>query len=408
MSRRTPPRFSTADAVREALHALGARPGRSALAALSLVIGVAAVVAVLATQLSAAAAIDRQFDSLGVDDVTLTLTAATGGTDTAATANSTPRFELAAVERVRTLPWVDTVVARLDLGRREVAVEVFDGASTTRSTQDIVAASDGLDQAGASLLRGRWPTAFEYRHAAGVVVLSQASATALGVDDLADLPTVVIDGQRLSVVGVADPGPRLGGLSGAVWVGLPASATLFGQSGVDVIDIRAVPGAGAAVARDAPLAANPQDPARVGVESALGAQQTRAAVTSTLDSLTLALAVIVLVVGGVGIGSMTLVSVLSRTHEIAVRRAVGATRWHVFRQVLAESLLLGVAGALAGFALGLGVGVLIAEARGWPLAAPTAAMALVPVFAVVMGIGGGVGPAVRASRIPPALALRAL
>ena len=122
--------------------------------------------------------------------------------------------------------------------------------------------------------------------------------------------------------------------------------------------------------------------------------------------LLLAVALISLVVGGVGIMNIMLVSVTERTREIGLRMAVGARGRDILRQFLAESIILCLIGGGAGIALGWGVSWLVTKLLGWPTeSSPEAAVAAVAVSATV-GLVFGYYPAWKASRLDPIEALR--
>ena len=121
---------------------------------------------------------------------------------------------------------------------------------------------------------------------------------------------------------------------------------------------------------------------------------------------------IALVVGGIGIMNVLLASVLERTREIGVRRAVGARR-AVVRQLLAESVAIALAGSLVGLALGLGSAFAFTaimrartEALIYAAVTPTTIAASLGA-AIVTGLVFGVYPAIRASRLVPVDAIRA-
>jgi putative ABC transport system permease protein len=122
---------------------------------------------------------------------------------------------------------------------------------------------------------------------------------------------------------------------------------------------------------------------------------------------------IALVVGGIGIMNVLLASVLERTREIGVRRAVGARRADVVRQLLAESVAIALAGSLVGLALGLGSAFAFTaimrartEALIYAAVTPTTIAASLGA-AIVTGLVFGVYPAIRASRLVPVDAIRA-
>jgi putative ABC transport system permease protein len=132
----------------------------------------------------------------------------------------------------------------------------------------------------------------------------------------------------------------------------------------------------------------------------------RAAANSAFTSLLLGLGAVALLVGGVGIANVMVISVLERRSEIGLRRALGATRGHVGLQFLAESLLLALAGGLAGVALGAAVTAVYAAGRGWSLVVPVPAMAGGILAALAIGAVAGLYPALRAARLAPTDALR--
>jgi putative ABC transport system permease protein len=122
---------------------------------------------------------------------------------------------------------------------------------------------------------------------------------------------------------------------------------------------------------------------------------------------------IALLVGGIGIMNVLLASVLERTREIGVRRAVGARRGDVVRQLLAESVAIALTGSLVGLVLGLGgaflfTAVMRARTEALIYAAVTPGTIAASLgAAIVTGLVFGVYPAVRASRLVPVDAIRA-
>lgn len=128
--------------------------------------------------------------------------------------------------------------------------------------------------------------------------------------------------------------------------------------------------------------------------------------TQVMSYLLAAIASISLLVGGIGIMNIMLVSVTERTREIGIRMAVGARSQHIRMQFLIESVVLGVAGGLAGILLGVGFSFLISRIFEWPQLVSVTSMAASVVFSIAVGAFFGYYPARKAAALDPIEALR--
>jgi putative ABC transport system permease protein len=128
--------------------------------------------------------------------------------------------------------------------------------------------------------------------------------------------------------------------------------------------------------------------------------------TKTLSILLASIAVVSLVVGGIGIMNIMLVSVTERTREIGIRMAIGAKSRHVLAQFLLEAVTLSIVGGGIGVALGLGVSRLIAKFAGWPVSVDPSSIAIAFGFSALIGIFFGFYPARKAAALDPIEALR--
>jgi putative ABC transport system permease protein len=134
--------------------------------------------------------------------------------------------------------------------------------------------------------------------------------------------------------------------------------------------------------------------------------QARAGATEVMTLLLTAIASVSLLVGGIGIMNIMLVSVTERTREIGVRMAIGASRTDVMMQFLIEALALSMIGGLIGIVLGMICSHLTASFAGWPLRIEASSILLAVGFSAAVGIFFGYYPARKAARLDPIEALR--
>ncbi len=142
------------------------------------------------------------------------------------------------------------------------------------------------------------------------------------------------------------------------------------------------------------------------VRSIQEAAETAESTANVMAALLVSVAGISLLVGGIGIMNIMLVTVMERTREIGIRMAVGASRRMIMRQFMIEAGTLAGVGGLLGVALGLVGSALIAQLVGWPAIILPELLVAPLTFAVVIGIAFGLLPARRASRLSPVESLR--
>ena len=128
--------------------------------------------------------------------------------------------------------------------------------------------------------------------------------------------------------------------------------------------------------------------------------------TSVMTGLLAAIASISLVVGGIGIMNIMLVSVTERTREIGIRMAIGARGSDVLMQFLVESVVMSVLGGILGLAVGIGGAALVGRLTGWAIATPTSAVFVAVGFSAAVGVFFGYYPARKAAGMNPIQALR--
>jgi ABC-type antimicrobial peptide transport system permease subunit len=148
----------------------------------------------------------------------------------------------------------------------------------------------------------------------------------------------------------------------------------------------------------------PEEPDDFNIRDMAEVTRTFSSTTNLMTNLLLCVALISLIVGGVGIMNIMLVSVTERTREIGLRMAVGAQARDILRQFLVEAIVLCMVGGIVGIATGRGTSLLI---RRWlPTEISIGAIVAAVVVSVIIGVGFGYYPAWKASRLDPIEALR--
>jgi putative ABC transport system permease protein len=399
-------RLQPRDGLRVASVGLRARPLRAALSALGIAIGTAAIVAVLGLSSSSQAGLLAEIDRLGTN----MLTAEAGQSVTGEEAT----LPLEAPARVAHLAEVQAV-ASTGLIRDE---KVY------RSSMIPVANSGGLQVRAASLnlpsvlstpvARGDWLNEGTAR--VPVAVLGSVAAQRLGIDRVYPDQRIWLGGQWFNVVGILDPSPLQPDIDNSALIGYPAAEKYLGyvsmvRGNVELgppssIYVRAATDHVVAVQSVLAATSNPEAPNEVNVSQPSDALTARAAAAGAFDSLFLGLGVVALIVGAVGVANIMIISVLERRSEIGLRRALGATRAQIRTQFLAESILLALIGGVVGVLAGAAATAVYAGSKGWAVVIPLEAWTGGIASAVLIGAIAGLMPAVRASRMPPTVALR--
>ncbi len=128
--------------------------------------------------------------------------------------------------------------------------------------------------------------------------------------------------------------------------------------------------------------------------------------TMAMTALLAGVAIISLIVGGIGIMNIMLVSVTERTREIGIRMAVGARGHDILLQFLIEAVTLSSTGGLLGIAIGIGGAEMLTIVKGWPTLVSGASVIIAFISSAIVGIISGFYPAWKASKLDPIDALR--
>jgi macrolide transport system ATP-binding/permease protein len=135
-------------------------------------------------------------------------------------------------------------------------------------------------------------------------------------------------------------------------------------------------------------------------------QETLQSMTQTMTMLLGSIAVISLLVGGIGIMNIMLVSVTERTREIGLRKAIGARKKDIYLQFLIEAVVMTFSGGAIGIIFGVGIAALLSVFSGWTTIVSFSSVLLATIFSILVGVVFGLWPARKAAQLNPIEALR--
>jgi putative ABC transport system permease protein len=401
-----PARLGFADLARVASVGLRTRQLRAALSALGIAIGVASIVAVLGLSSSSQAGLLQEIDRLGTN----LLTVEKGQTLTGAQAD----LPVTAPSMIQRIPGVEREANTGLVQDAKVYRTPLIPSAETNGLQVQAASLNLLPAIGSQVAEGRFLNAATAREP--VAVLGAVAAERLGIDRIRPGGRIWLDGQWFYLAGILEPVALAEEIDTSVLIGYPAARRYLNYTGVykgtstlgppSTIYIRAETDLVDTVQSLLAQTANPESPSEVNVSQPSDALTARAAAKSALNGLFLGLGAVALLVGAVGVANIMVISVLERRSEIGLRRALGATEGQIRTQFLTESILLAVLGGVVGVLAGATATAIYATSKSWSVVIPAEAWLGGIVAAILIGAFAGLMPAVRASRMPPTVALR--
>jgi len=404
-----------AENFRIALRALAANKLRSALTMLGIIIGVGAVVALMAIGTGATASITKQVQGIGSNVVVVFPGKFQRGRDTAQAAFMYYSDYEALLKNMHN---ISGIVASYQIAGQMVTY------GKTSVTPSIVATTPSYSQVrSATVAHGRFITEGDRSVRARVAVIGPTTASNLfaGLNPVGR--TIQIGGVPFEVVGLLTSKGASGFGNGDDIVILPLETAydrLLGSKAVvngkrQLTDISMSADTGDVV-NDVMVQAErimrrehglkPTDQLDFTVLSQAQFLSALTAITATLTVFLGAIAGISLLVGGIGIMNIMLVSVTERTREIGLRKAVGARQSIILIQFLVETLVLSITGGMVGVGLGWGIAAVLSAANIIQAQVTPSSIALAFLFSDAVGVFFGLYPAYRAARLRPIDALR--
>ncbi|KAF0227951.1 MAG: putative ABC transport system permease [Beijerinckiaceae bacterium] len=409
--------MSVLDAFLSSLSAIRAHALRSVLTMLGIVIGVAAVIAMVSVGNGARARVNAQIQALGANLIIIIPGNITAGGARLGTGNAA------------TLTDADAHALKAEVAAIEAAAPVVrGGVQIVAGSANWASVALGVDLAYFAarewaVEEGREFTEEESRRGGQVAIIGQTVARELFAGGSPIGAQIRVKNVPFEIVGVmTKKGQSMGGTDQDDVILLPlqtARQRVVGTSraknrSVNQITVKIREGEDIAAAEDEMkkllrqrhrLQDGRDDD--FSVRNLAEIQATQEGSARTMAMLLLSVAAVSLVVGGIGIMNIMLVSVTERTKEIGLRMAVGARPRDVMAQFLIEATLIALIGGVIGILIGIGISMISADIAGWPLVIDPAIVAAAFVFSGLVGVVSGFYPAFRAARLDPVEALRA-
>jgi len=383
---------------------------RSFLSVLGILIGVAAVIAMLAVGQGAKESIEKQLASLG-SNLLLVRPGSSRMMGVALQAGTVTRFTFQDVVAIEKLTDEVKSVSPSVTGRVQL---VYGNKNWNTQIEGV-----GVDYASIRASQaavGRFLSEGEVRMRERVVLLGTTVAKQLFGDVNPVGETIKINLLNFKVIGVLPEKGGGGFHDPDDTVLIPITTAMYRVLGKEYIDSLYVEAKGPdlidaaqetiskVIIKQHHLNKDEEDSFQI--RNMADIKNTLETTTKTMSLLLGSIAAISLLVGGIGIMNIMLVSVSERTREIGLRKAIGANNKDIMVQFLIEAILMSFIGGVAGILLGTGVSVLITFFAGWAVRVSSSSIILATTFSLIVGIIFGLWPAQKASKLDPIEALR--
>ena len=387
------------DLIGVALNGLTARKTRTLMIMLGPIIGVAAMVCAIGLTESAKGQLQAQLAQLGTN----LIIAQAGGTF----GSQNPTFPDNAVARVEAVTSVTAAAGTSNLSN--VVSVPFQGAKDYYEAFPVPVRAAGVGLPSVlqvPVTSGRWLDLADLRLHTSAVVLGEGIAKQYGY--LPGEPrTISLNNANFAVVGVLGPVALDPELDSAVFITEWSAQHILGTDGEpNQLYIRSAPGTTQSTANAIHTAISLGGSNQVSTQIPSDVLEAAAQANRTLQQVALLAGLLALIVGGVGIANVMSISVIQRSSEIGIRRAVGHSRSKIAGQFLLESLFVGLLGGIIGAALGVGIVYGVSALSGWVVVIDYKAIPLWMGLALIVAVVAGLFPSIKAARLEPLETLR--
>ena len=387
--------------VRVAIAGLTARKVRTMLILLGPILGVGAIVAAIGINESSKGYLKSQLQELGTDLIVANAQDSLGGF------GQTPRIPEDATGRVSRLPDVTSVTGTYQISN--VVTLPFDDAEDYYKAFPVPVIATGLnlpETMKVPMVSGRFINQFDYDHSARVAVIGRDLADEYGYMR-GEQRTISLNGIDYGVVGVLDWVLLEPSMDSAVFIAFSTAEKDWEIENQDPtrLYVRA-PTNTKLVAEEIPtvVSLGGPDGARTSVPTDLLNAESQ--VDESLNTLTKLMGGLALIVGGVGIANVMSISVIQRSSEIGIRRALGHTRTTIAMQFLFEALVVGVLGGILGALAGAGVVWFTSWSRDYVMILSLPSLIGWSLVSVAVAVASGLYPSMKAARLEPLETLR--
>lgn len=393
-------RLTPVDSLTEAAAATANRPARTLLTALGTIIGVGAFVTTTGLADTTRAQVSARFDALKATEVRVQDAHPDGS-------NPFPSDVDRTLEQLNGVNHAGLIYPVNDPGNLQPRNTATQPVGTLQPTPIIAATPGALMASRPRLTTGRIYDQFHETRHERVAVLGRIAARELGITRIDNQPAVFLGDKAYTVIGIIDDVARNPDLLLAITIPTTTERHDIQTKGANYeVLIETQPGAAPLAGRQAPIALRPQQPERLQALVPPDPATLRNNVESDVTSLYYALAALALLIGTIAIANASLLNIIERRPEIGLRRALGATRTQIARQVTLEAAIVGTIAGVAGTAVAVIAITVVAQHRDWTLTLDPALTLGAPFIGLATGVIAGVIPAIKAAQTPPATTLR--